>query len=115
MEAAGALQKRAPVFLKAMKYKRVLLKLSGEFLTSNGFGIEPEATQALAREIKAAYETGVQLAIVIGAGNLWRGVLQGQGVHDGGQHADVVGGGTVHAHALAAPRQRLPAPITMAS
>lgn len=52
-----------------MKYKRVLLKLSGEFLTRNGFGIEPEATQALAREIKAAYDTGVQLAIVIGAGN----------------------------------------------
>jgi uridylate kinase len=63
-----------------MKYKRVLLKLSGEFLTSNGFGIEPEATQALAREIKAAYETGVQLAIVIGAGNLWRGARQGVGM-----------------------------------
>mgnify|MGYP003449182036 FL=1 len=63
-----------------MKYKRVLLKLSGEFLTRNGFGIEPEATQALAREIKAAYDTGVQLAIVIGAGNLWRGARQGVGV-----------------------------------
>jgi len=63
-----------------MKYKRVLLKLSGEFLTSNSFGIEPEATQALAREIKAAYETGVQLAIVIGAGNLWRGARQGVGM-----------------------------------
>jgi len=63
-----------------MKYKRVLLKLSGEFLTSNGFGIEPEATQALAREIKAAYDTGVQLAIVIGAGNLWRGARQGVGM-----------------------------------
>ncbi|SDE53419.1 uridylate kinase [Thermus arciformis] len=63
-----------------MKYKRVLLKLSGEFLTRNGFGIEPEATQALAREIKAAYETGVQLAIVIGAGNLWRGARQGVGM-----------------------------------
>ena len=63
-----------------MKYKRVLLKLSGEFLTRNGFGIEPEATQALAREIKAAYDTGVQLAIVIGAGNLWRGARQGVGL-----------------------------------
>jgi uridylate kinase len=63
-----------------MKYKRVLLKLSGEFLTSNGFGIEPEATQALAKEIKAAYDTGVQLAIVIGAGNLWRGARQGVGM-----------------------------------
>ena len=63
-----------------MKYKRVLLKLSGEFLTRNGFGIEPEATQALAREIKAGYGTGVQLAIVIGAGNLWRGARQGVGM-----------------------------------
>ena len=63
-----------------MKYKRVLLKLSGEVLTRNGFGIEPEATQALAREIKAAYDTGVQLAIVIGAGNLWRGARQGVGM-----------------------------------
>jgi len=63
-----------------MRYKRVLLKLSGEFLTRNGFGIEPEATQALAREIKAAHDTGVQLAIVIGAGNLWRGARQGVGM-----------------------------------
>ncbi len=63
-----------------MKYKRVLLKLSGEFLTANGFGIEPEATKALAKEIKAAYDTGVQLAIVIGAGNLWRGARQGVGM-----------------------------------
>ena len=63
-----------------MKYKRVLLKLSGEFLTRNGFGIEPEATQALAREIKAAYDTGVQLAIALGAGNLWRGARQGVGM-----------------------------------
>ncbi|WP_018112119.1 UMP kinase [Thermus igniterrae] len=63
-----------------MRYKRVLLKLSGEFLTQNGFGIEPEATRALAKEIKAAYDTGVQLAIVIGAGNLWRGARQGVGM-----------------------------------
>jgi len=63
-----------------MKYRRVLLKLSGEFLTANGFGIEPEATKALAKEIKAAYDTGVQLAIVIGAGNLWRGARQGVGM-----------------------------------
>ncbi len=65
---------------EAMRYKRVLLKLSGEFLTANGFGIEPEATKALAKEIKAAYDTGVQLAIVIGAGNLWRGARQGVGM-----------------------------------
>ncbi len=63
-----------------MRYRRVLLKLSGEFLTKSGFGIEPEATRALAQEIKAAYETGVQLAVVIGAGNLWRGARQGVGM-----------------------------------
>ncbi|WP_117238504.1 UMP kinase [Thermus sediminis] len=63
-----------------MKYRRVLLKLSGEFLTKDGFGIDPEATKALAKEIKAAYDTGVELAIVIGAGNLWRGARQGVGM-----------------------------------
>ncbi|KHG66023.1 uridylate kinase [Thermus sp. 2.9] len=63
-----------------MKYKRVLSSFPASSLTSNGFGIEPEATKALAREIKAAYETGVQLAIVIGAGNLWRGARQGVGM-----------------------------------
>ncbi len=87
MGQTGALTQRGPGFVKsgwgtsqAMKYKRVLLKLSGEFLTANGFGIEPEATKALAKEIKAAYDTGVQLAIVIGAGNLWRGARQGVGM-----------------------------------
>lgn len=65
-----------------MAYKRVLLKLSGEFLSSEtGFGISPEATKALAREIKAARDaTGVELAIVVGAGNLWRGARNGEGM-----------------------------------
>ena len=40
-----------------MKYKRVLLKLSGEFLTRNGFGIEPEATQALRARVTAELKT----------------------------------------------------------
>ncbi|MGQ9753225.1 MAG: UMP kinase [Thermaceae bacterium] len=63
-----------------MRYKRVLLKLSGEFLSGNGFGIEPEATRGLAGEIKKAYETGVEMAVVIGGGNLWRGPRQGVGM-----------------------------------
>lgn len=65
-----------------MAYKRVLLKLSGEFLSSEtGFGISPEATKALAKEIKAARDaTGVELAIVVGAGNLWRGARNGEGM-----------------------------------
>ncbi len=63
-----------------MRYKRVLLKLSGEFLSQGGFGIDPGATKALAQEIQRAYETGVELATVIGGGNLWRGARQGVGM-----------------------------------
>lgn len=63
-----------------MKYKRVLLKLSGEFMTSNSFGIQPEATKALAQEIAKAHALGVQIAIVVGGGNFWRGAKQGVGM-----------------------------------
>lgn len=63
-----------------MRYKRVLLKLSGEFLTSTGFGIQPGPTKALAEEIAQAHATGVQLSVVVGAGNLWRGAKQGVGM-----------------------------------
>ena len=56
------------------KYKRVLLKLSGEtFLGSREFGIDPEFTQWLAEEIKKAIKSGVQIAIVVGGGNIFRG------------------------------------------
>ena len=64
-----------------MKYKRVLLKLSGEFLgAEDGKGFSPGATEALAREIANAKETGVELGIVVGAGNIWRGARQGMGM-----------------------------------
>ncbi|MCL4455110.1 MAG: UMP kinase [Deinococcus sp.] len=63
-----------------MRYKRVLLKLSGEFLTDSGLGIQPDATKTLAQEIAKAHATGVQLAVVVGAGNLWRGAKQGVGM-----------------------------------
>ncbi|PKP51141.1 MAG: UMP kinase [Bacteroidetes bacterium HGW-Bacteroidetes-1] len=60
-----------------MKYKRVLLKLSGEALMgSQNYGIDPERLQDYAVEIKTAAEAGVQIAIVIGGGNIFRG-LQG--------------------------------------
>ena len=63
-------------------FKRVLLKLSGEFLANeNGFGINPETTAQLARRIITALEgTDVELAVVIGGGNLWRGARNGQGM-----------------------------------
>lgn len=63
-------------------FKRVLLKLSGEFLAGeSGFGISPGATAQLARLITEALTgTGVELAVVIGGGNLWRGARNGQGM-----------------------------------
>jgi len=56
------------------KFKRVLLKLGGESLAGpNGFGIEPEQANAVARRVKDVRAMGIEVAIVIGAGNLWRG------------------------------------------
>ena len=56
------------------KYKRILLKLSGEALGGeSGFGIDVDEAEAIAKRIKEVYDTGMQVAIVIGAGNLWRG------------------------------------------
>jgi uridylate kinase len=58
-----------------VKYHRVLLKLSGEALAGeNGDGIDPKQAEAIARRLVPIHELGVDLAIVIGAGNLWRGV-----------------------------------------
>ena len=55
-------------------YKRVLLKLSGEALKGRmEFGIDPEVLSRLAKQIKWAVEKGVQIAIVVGGGNIWRG------------------------------------------
>lgn len=56
-------------------YKRVLLKLSGEALMGKqGFGIEPETVEFLASEIKETAANGVELAVVIGGGNIFRGI-----------------------------------------
>jgi uridylate kinase len=64
-----------------MKYNRVLLKLSGESLMGKAsYGIDPEMLNGYAREISDVYRTGIQLAIVIGGGNIFRGLkgsLQG--------------------------------------
>ena len=60
-----------------MKYNRILLKLSGESLQGEQrYGLSPEVLQSYAEQIKAATETGVQIGIVIGGGNIFRG-LQG--------------------------------------
>jgi uridylate kinase len=55
-------------------YKRVLLKLSGEALMGEiGYGIDPKVTQSIAVKIKKVVEQGVEMAIVVGGGNIWRG------------------------------------------
>jgi uridylate kinase len=59
---------------KPVQYRRVLLKLSGEALMGElEYGIEPRVIQRIAAEIAAALETGVEIAIVIGGGNIFRG------------------------------------------
>ena len=58
-----------------MKYKRILLKLSGEALLGDQqYGIDPQRLQKYAEEIKMIQEEGVEVAIVIGGGNIFRGV-----------------------------------------
>jgi uridylate kinase len=56
------------------KYKRVVLKLSGEALAGEqGFGINPAIIQSIAKQVKEVAELGVEIAIVVGGGNIWRG------------------------------------------
>ncbi|MCX8034113.1 MAG: UMP kinase [Thermodesulfovibrio sp.] len=56
-------------------YKRVLLKLSGEALMGDkGYGIDPDTVNYMAEEVKKAYDLGVEIAIVIGGGNIFRGM-----------------------------------------
>src|SRR5246127_4251372 len=58
-----------------IKYKRVLLKLSGEALMGDkGFGIDPDVVRRMASEIKDVHSLGVQIAVVIGGGNIFRGL-----------------------------------------
>jgi uridylate kinase len=59
---------------KNLAYKRILLKISGEALAGpDGFGIDPVRAEDLAKHLQAVNDLGVEIAIVIGAGNLWRG------------------------------------------
>lgn len=61
--------------MKRVPYRRVLLKISGEVLTGEGgFGIDPSVIQQIAGEIKEVKSLGVEMGIVIGGGNIFRGV-----------------------------------------
>ena len=64
-------------------YKRVMLKLSGEALANDkGFGIDPEVVNRLCQEIKRVTSTGVEVAVVVGGGNIWRGLKGSAGGMD---------------------------------
>ncbi len=61
------------------KYKRILLKLSGEaLLGKKEFGIDYEILHQICEEVKAVQAMGVEIAVVIGAGNIWRGTENGE-------------------------------------
>jgi uridylate kinase len=72
-------------------YKRVLLKLSGEALMGErNYGIDTNVAEAVAREIKGIYELDVEIAIVVGGGNIFRGVSKSAGNMDRSS-ADYIG------------------------
>ncbi len=60
---------------KGPRYKRVVLKISGEALAGQlGYGIDPSVVEAIAQEMRRVVALGVQIGIVVGGGNIWRGV-----------------------------------------
>ena len=65
--------------MSEIKYKRVLLKLSGEALAGeNKTGLSPEVLDDITNQIKDLKDLGVEVAIVVGGGNFWRGARNGQ-------------------------------------
>ena len=57
------------------KYGRILLKLSGEILAGDkGFGIDPKKASYLAKEVKSIFDLGIEIGLIIGAGNIFRGI-----------------------------------------
>ena len=69
--------------MKEPIYRRVLLKLSGEILSGeNGFGIDPGKASLLAKEVKSRHNLGVSIGLIIGAGNIFRGMEASAGGMD---------------------------------
>ena len=60
--------------MSVSQYKRVVIKLSGEALAGDaGFGLSPEIIKSVAEEVKEVVDLGVEVAVVVGGGNIWRG------------------------------------------
>ena len=93
-----------------LKYRRILLKLGGESLAGDrSFGIDPDAVTELATRIVSAHELGIELAIVVGGGNFWRG---GENTNINRVTADYIGmlGTVMNALALQEAIERLDVP-----
>ncbi|SDN29025.1 UMP kinase [Alkalicoccus daliensis] len=61
--------------MEQRKYNRIVLKLSGEALAGEqGFGIDPEMIQSIAEQVKDLHKLDVEIAIIVGGGNIWRGM-----------------------------------------
>jgi len=74
MTAESELDAAAPGSETAPRWKRILLKVSGETFAGNqGYGIDPDVVRRVAAEVKEVVERGVQVAIVVGGGNILRG------------------------------------------
>ena len=74
---AAAPNGRNPTMPPKPKYRRILLKLSGEGLMGEReYGIDPDTVERISKDIKSVHEKGVQICLVIGAGNIFRGVSQ---------------------------------------
>ena len=77
--------------MSAFRYKRVLLKLSGEALMGDaGYGIDPKVLDSLSRQIKSVSDAGVEVAVVVGGGNIFRGIAASATGMDRAQ-ADYIG------------------------
>jgi uridylate kinase len=102
-EAAPSTGPRRASPEQARRYKRVLLKLSGEaFGAPGGFGIDPRELEVIAGEVKGAAQTGTQIAVVVGGGNIVRGAKLAEAGHIHQATADYMGmlGTVINALAL---------------
>ncbi|HEV8536452.1 MAG TPA: UMP kinase [Candidatus Limnocylindria bacterium] len=99
------------------KYGRVLLKLSGEaLLGERKFGISPEYTHYLAQEIKKIHDLGVQVAVVIGGGNIMRGAAVAEhGIEEATAHYMGMLGTVINALALQSQVESLGVPVRVQS
>lgn len=117
MKKAEATQGKIAPMTGTAKYKRVLLKMSGEVLMGEReYGIDPGTLDRIAHEVKQAVEMGVQVCIVVGAGNIFRGVSgAGQGMER--VTADYMGmlGTVMNALALQSALEKIKVPTRVQS